>query len=732
MYNIIQLNDKDLSELQVIAKELGIKKTDSLKKEDLVYKILDEQAIAGATKKVAADKLKEERKEEQKKKRSRVAPAKKDNKVVSATKEGEAEKAKEAAPAKPQQPSKKEESANKEKETPAVEVKAENTAAPKRKVGRPRKNADAAEQKEVERVKTATPATPKVTEDKVVTEKAPEVIEKAVPAQAPEKKTKANKPAEEKKVVVKPQPQKKAEPVIDEESNILSGADDDDFIPIEDLPSEKIELPTELFGKFEATKTEPAQTATEQQAPQPQQQAHQQQQQQRPRIVRPRDNNNGNNNASNSNNNANNNNNNNFQRNNNQNQNQQRVPMPRPAQPNNANENLPVPQQQQERKVIEREKPYEFDDILNGVGVLEIMQDGYGFLRSSDYNYLSSPDDIYVSQSQIKLFGLKTGDVVEGVIRPPKEGEKYFPLVKVSKINGRDAAFVRDRVPFEHLTPLFPDEKFKLCKGGYSDSMSARVVDLFAPIGKGQRALIVAQPKTGKTILMKDIANAIAANHPEVYMIMLLIDERPEEVTDMARSVNAEVIASTFDEPAERHVKIAGIVLEKAKRLVECGHDVVIFLDSITRLARAYNTVSPASGKVLSGGVDANALHKPKRFFGAARNIENGGSLTIIATALIDTGSKMDEVIFEEFKGTGNMELQLDRNLSNKRIFPAVNITASSTRRDDLLLDKTTLDRMWILRKYLADMNPIEAMDFVKDRLEKTRDNDEFLMSMNS
>ena len=732
MYNIIQLNDKDLSELQVIAKELGIKKTDSLKKEDLVYKILDEQAIAGATKKVAADKLKEERKEEQKKKRSRVAPAKKDNKVVSATKEGEAEKAKEAAPAKPQQPSKKEESANKGKETPAVEVKAENTAAPKRKVGRPRKNADAAEQKEVESVKTATPATPKVTEDKVVTEKAPEVIEKAVPAQAPEKKTKANKPAEEKKVVVKPQPQKKAEPVIDEESNILSGADDDDFIPIEDLPSEKIELPTELFGKFEATKTEPAQTATEQQAPQPQQQAHQQQQQQRPRIVRPRDNNNGNNNASNSNNNANNNNNNNFQRNNNQNQNQQRVPMPRPAQPNNANENLPVPQQQQERKVIEREKPYEFDDILNGVGVLEIMQDGYGFLRSSDYNYLSSPDDIYVSQSQIKLFGLKTGDVVEGVIRPPKEGEKYFPLVKVSKINGRDAAFVRDRVPFEHLTPLFPDEKFKLCKGGYSDSMSARVVDLFAPIGKGQRALIVAQPKTGKTILMKDIANAIAANHPEVYMIMLLIDERPEEVTDMARSVNAEVIASTFDEPAERHVKIAGIVLEKAKRLVECGHDVVIFLDSITRLARAYNTVSPASGKVLSGGVDANALHKPKRFFGAARNIENGGSLTIIATALIDTGSKMDEVIFEEFKGTGNMELQLDRNLSNKRIFPAVNITASSTRRDDLLLDKTTLDRMWILRKYLADMNPIEAMDFVKDRLEKTRDNDEFLMSMNS
>ena len=752
MYNIIQLNDKNLSELQVIAKELGIKKADSYKKEDLVYKILDEQAIVGATKKVAADKLKEERKnEEQKKKRSRVAPTKKEDKVVSTPKSGEVNKTKEATPVKAPQPSKKEESTNKEKEAPVVEAKAENaTTAPKRKVGRPRKSADAEEKKEVENV---TPAAPKVVETKpVVAEKTTETKEKAAPAQQPtaEKKAKSkpaaetnkpaaepNKPAAEKKVIDKPQ--KKAAPVIDEESNILSSVDDDDFIPIEDLPSEKIELPTELFGKFEATKTEPVQTAPEQPShPQQQQQSQQQQaQQQRPRIVRPRDNNNGNNNVNNNNNNANNNNN-NFQRNNNnqnpnQNQNQQRLPMPRATQQNHANENLPAQQQQQqERKVIEREKPYEFDDILNGVGVLEIMQDGYGFLRSSDYNYLSSPDDIYVSQSQIKLFGLKTGDVVEGVIRPPKEGEKYFPLVKVSKINGRDAAFVRDRVPFEHLTPLFPDEKFKLCKGGYSDSMSARVVDLFAPIGKGQRALIVAQPKTGKTILMKDIANAIAANHPEVYMIMLLIDERPEEVTDMARSVNAEVIASTFDEPAERHVKIAGIVLEKAKRLVECGHDVVIFLDSITRLARAYNTVSPASGKVLSGGVDANALHKPKRFFGAARNIENGGSLTIIATALIDTGSKMDEVIFEEFKGTGNMELQLDRNLSNKRIFPAVNITASSTRRDDLLLDKTTLDRMWILRKYLADMNPIEAMDFVKDRLEKTRDNDEFLMSMNS
>ena len=725
MYNIIQLNDKNLSELQIIAKELGIKKADSFKKEELVYKILDEQAIAGATKKVAAEKLKEERKGE-KSKRSRTAVPKKEEKAAPAPKNAEVAKNKENAPVAKVQQQPKEEAANKSKEAPAAEPKAEN-AAPKRKVGRPRKDANTTEKAESKEVENAKPIV-KATEEKAVAEKtvvAP--AEKAAPVQETEKKVKENKPAiAEKPVIAKPQ--KKSAPVIDEESNILSSDDDDDFIPIEDLPSEKIELPTELFGKFEATKAETAQAAPEQ-APQPQQQHSQPQQRQR--IVRPRDNNNNNNNAGNNNANANANNNNNFQRNNNNNQ---RPPMQqRPApQQNNVAESVPPVQQQPERKVIEREKPYEFDDILSGVGVLEIMQDGYGFLRSSDYNYLSSPDDIYVSQSQIKLFGLKTGDVVEGIIRPPKEGEKYFPLVKVSKINGRDAAFVRDRVPFEHLTPLFPDEKFRLCKGGYSDSMSARVVDLFAPIGKGQRALIVAQPKTGKTILMKDIANAIAANHPEVYMIMLLIDERPEEVTDMARSVNAEVIASTFDEPAERHVKIAGIVLEKAKRLVECGHDVVIFLDSITRLARAYNTVSPASGKVLSGGVDANALHKPKRFFGAARNIENGGSLTIIATALIDTGSKMDEVIFEEFKGTGNMELQLDRNLSNKRIFPAVNITASSTRRDDLLLDKTTLDRMWILRKYLADMNPIEAMDFVKDRLEKTRDNDEFLMSMNS
>ena len=375
---------------------------------------------------------------------------------------------------------------------------------------------------------------------------------------------------------------------------------------------------------------------------------------------------------------------------------------------------------------------YDFSDIIRANGVLEVMPDGYGFLRSSDYNYLSSPDDVYVSVAQIKRYGLKTGDVVNCHVRPPHDGEKYFPLTSIDQINGRVPSEVRDRIPFEHLTPLFPDEKYTLCGDPRTTNLSTRVVDLFAPIGKGQRALIVAQPKTGKTILMKDIANAIAANHPEAYLMMLLIDERPEEVTDMARTVNAEVIASTFDEPAERHVKIAGIVLEKAKRMVECGHDVVIFLDSITRLARAYNTVAPASGKVLTGGVDANALQKPKRFFGAARNIEGGGSLTIVATALIDTGSKMDEVIFEEFKGTGNMELQLDRSLSNKRIFPAVNLVASSTRRDDLLQDRTTLDRMWILRKYIADMNPIEAMNTIHDSMERTKSNEEFLLSMNS
>ena len=408
---------------------------------------------------------------------------------------------------------------------------------------------------------------------------------------------------------------------------------------------------------------------------------------------------------------------------------------PNQRQPNNQasnpNQDSSAPSQQDREQQRRMDENYDLVGIVSAEGVLEVIQDGYGFLRSSDYNYLPSPDDIYVSQNQIKLFGLKTGDTVKGTIRPPREGEKFFPLVKVESINGRHPSYIRDRVPFQYFTPLFPDEKFKLT-GHAQETLSTRVMDLFAPIGKGQRGMIVAQPKTGKTMLLKDVANAIAANHPETYLIVLLIDERPEEVTDMARSVKAEVIASTFDEPAERHVKVANMVLEKAKRMVECGHDVCILLDSITRLARAYNTVSPASGKVLSGGVDANALHKPKRFFGSARKIENGGSLTIIATALTETGSKMDEVIFEEFKGTGNMELQLDRKISNRRIYPAIDITASGTRREDLLVSKDILQRVWVMRKFIADMNPVEAMEFLKSHMENTISNEEFLISMNS
>ena len=659
MYNIIQLNDKKLSELQDIAKELGITKISALKKEELVYRILDEQAIAGASKKVEnsnqpannrrrtratpkkeanakadapkkEDNTKRNEKEAEKPKVIKKADAKPAPKKANAKPAAKKEEAK-AAPAKPApkaaaKPTPKKVEPKKE-EKPAAKKEDPKEEAPKKKrVGRPKKAAEPKKAEEPAKVVVAPKQNAKKEEPKA-----------------------AAKAATNEKVTA---PTKKEEAKTDNKS--------EDFVPIEEIAKK----PT---AKVEAPKAE----------------TDNNQQQNNPRANRPT-----------------------------------RANAPR--------------QRQNQGRDNRNERAYEFDDILTGSGVLETMQDGYGFLRSSDYNYLSSPDDIYVSQSQIKLFGLKTGDVVEGVIRPPKEGEKYFPLVKVEMINGRNPSYVRDRVAFDHLTPLFPDEKFNLCKGDHSDTLSARLVDLFTPIGKGQRGLIVAQPKTGKTILMKNIANAIAANHPEAYMIMLLIDERPEEVTDMARSVNAEVIASTFDEPAERHVRIAGIVLEKAKRMVECGHDVIIFLDSITRLARAYNTVSPASGKVLSGGVDANALHRPKRFFGAARNIENGGSLTILATALIDTGSKMDEVIFEEFKGTGNMELQLDRNLSNKRIYPAVNIVSSSTRRDDLLQDKTTLDRMWILRKHLADMNPIEAIDFIKKRLENTQSNEEFLISMNS
>ena len=645
MYNIIQLNDKDLSELQSIAKELGIKKAESYKKDELVYQILDEQAIANAAKK--ASKNNEEKGEKKTRKRTRVSVKKEGDKVYTANQE----KATKLEAVTPPLPDK------------SLSIRTEAIAEP---VSKEIEQVEESKQEEI------VPMIESKEEEFIQPQSEENKEENKIVPKKRGRKSKKKSAEEPLPIAMEADVQQSAElTIIDEKATEVI----EDFIPIEDLPSEKVELPSELIGKFEATKNEiPSvqELNTNGSKSQP--------------------------------------------RNNKQHNNQRK----------NNNERQPIVNN------TPQEKPYEFDDILVGTGVLEIMPDGYGFLRSSDYNYLSSPDDIYVSQSQIKLFGLKTGDVVEGTIRPPKEGEKYFPLVKVDKINGLNPGLVRDRVPFDHLTPLFPDEKFQLCQGDARDNLSARVVDLFSPIGKGQRALIVAQPKTGKTILMKDIANAIATNHPEAYMIMLLIDERPEEVTDMARSVKAEVIASTFDEPAERHVKIAGIVLEKAKRMVECGHDVVIFLDSITRLARAYNTVSPASGKVLSGGVDANALHKPKRFFGAARNIEGGGSLTIIATALIDTGSKMDEVIFEEFKGTGNMELQLDRNLSNKRIFPAVNIVASSTRRDDLLLDKTTLDRMWILRKYLSDMNPIEAMDFMKGQLEQTKNNDEFLMSMNS
>lgn len=661
MYNIIQLSDMPLEELIAVAKTLNIPKADSHKKEDLVYKILDEQAVQEAAKRTAAQRAGGAN-AEGKSTRKRTRIAKKDSDIVATASQEKVTKA-ENNPTDEQLTlfSNNEPAANKPAEAPVAEAKQEPAETEKKPVSKP-KNTKA--KKNVENKaeeKTAQPA-------EVVTAETPKEAEAPKPAKKNNKKGKkaetakteapAEVKAEEKAENVNAEP---AEENKEENSNAAATFNQNDFIPIEDLPNTSGELPADLIDKFKQPKEQPVQEKKE--------------------------------------------------------------PVREPQ------FNRPV---QQPQPPIRKSQMYNFDGILKGQGVLEIVQDnGYGFLRSADYNYLSSPDDIYVSQSQIKLFGLKTGDVVEGDIRPPREGEKYFPLVRVNRINGLSPEYVRDRVPFEHLTPLFPDEKFNLCRGDKSDNLSARIVDLFAPIGKGQRALIVAQPKTGKTILMKNIANAISANHPEAYMIMLLIDERPEEVTDMARSVNAEVIASTFDEPAERHVRIANIVLEKAKRMVECGHDVVIFLDSITRLARAYNTVAPASGKVLSGGVDANALQKPKRFFGAARNIEGGGSLTIIATALIDTGSKMDEVIFEEFKGTGNMELQLDRSLSNKRIFPAVNIVASSTRRDDLLLSRTTLDRMYILRNHVADMTASEAMDLVKDRMERTSSNEEFLLSMN-
>lgn len=655
MFDILQLKSKSLEELQAIAKEMGIKTKDD--KNQLVYDILDEQAISAAKNKP----------EKERRDRKKVTRKSDSEKVYTADENGQAKSVekKQNAP-KPQAKEAKE--ADKPQAPKEDKPQEENAPAAQGKKKRGRQNNNNNKEKAPEQEAAQQQPAQEPVQEQPATAAGEPARKEELPQPAPQAGQQKRRGRPRKQQVEVPLPE------IDDENVTM---------PVTDA-YEQEEEPVRQVAEPAASIQEPVQAPVQEpQQEQPRQEQFQQRQQ--------------------------------------NNQNGQR-------QQNNQNQNN---QQNQNRRQMQEERMYDFGDVLRGEGVLEIMPDNYGFLRSSDYNYLASPDDIYVSQSQIKLFGLKTGDVVEGVIRPPREGEKYFPLVKVFRINGLEPSVARDRVPFEHLTPLFPDEKFTLCNGK-NDNLSARVVDMFAPIGKGQRALIVAQPKTGKTILLKDIANSIAANHPEAYMIMLLIDERPEEVTDMARSVKAEVIASTFDEPAEHHVKIASIVIEKAKRMVECGHDVVIFLDSITRLARAYNTVAPASGKVLSGGVDANALHKPKRFFGAARNIENGGSLTIVATALIDTGSKMDEVIFEEFKGTGNMELQLDRNLSNKRIFPAVNIVASSTRRDDLLLDQTTLDRMWILRKYLSDMNPIEAMEFVKDRLENTQDNAEFLASMNS
>lgn len=705
MYNIVELNDKLLAELKVIAKEMGLKKVDALKKEDLIYKILDQQAIDIAGKKMAA---KAEEAAPKKKKTTRAETKKAPEKeaavgqpVQDVVKETAAEVVEEAK-AKPVKKARSSKSVQKDKtleaspvlvadevqnpaqEQSAVEKKAEPTKVKKTHFAHPALK----DQVELQLPLNEEPASADLVKKEEAPAQEPAVEEKSEPARPVIQKV--------KKTIIR-------KVVSEQKSANAQNADQQTASDQSATPAQNNDFQPRERRQYDLNIPTPGTSHLQTFFPRSERQRFVPRNQQQRYI----NNNNNNNNQANT--------------------NEQSVPVQQPqnnqAQANNQNNNVAV-----EPKVVE--KSYEFEGILTGSGVLEMMPDGYGFLRSSDYNYLTSPDDIYVSQSQIKLFGLKTGDVVDGPIRPPKEGEKYFPLVKVEKINGRSPEYVRDRVPFDHLTPLFPEEKFDLTSGRYGN-ISTRVVDMFSPIGKGQRGLIVAQPKTGKTMLLKDIANAISENHPEVFMIILLIDERPEEVTDMARSVKAEVISSTFDEPAERHVKVASIVLEKAKRMVECGHDVVILLDSITRLARAYNTVSPASGKVLSGGVDANALHKPKRFFGAARNIENGGSLTIIATALTDTGSKMDDVIFEEFKGTGNMELQLDRKLSNKRIFPAVDITASSTRRDDLLLDKDTLNRMWILRKYLSDMNSLEAMEFIKDKMEKTSSNQELLLSMN-
>ena len=683
-YNIVELTDMDLPRLQTIATDLGLTDIKGVEKQALIYQILDRQAESVA----GMQKEKEAQKSEQKRRGPGRPPKNKS-----------AESAAEASAA--------------EKEPKADTAEKAESKPAKRRPGRPKKN------KAAEPTEAAAPAKaePTEAETKEEAEAAESKPAKRRPGRPKKSKSAAAPVAETPASIAETEPILATEPMLEAEEMPVEAPVAAPIAPVSPVvpPSAAPETApqTPAAVAHEAKPSPEVPTATPATPPAPEEPKRtifkhatdtpsvlDQVLPMQPPAPQPKDK-------------------------------QQNEAKKRPQQnhrPNNPNlrENAPV---------VPPPPIYDFDGILTAAGVLEIVPDGYGFLRSSDYNYLASPDDVYVSASQIKLFGLRTGDLVEGPIRPPREGEKYFPLVKVDTINGRLPEEVRDRVPFDHLTPLFPEEKFKLTdrrSPKVYDPYAVRVVDLFAPIGKGQRGLIVAQPKTGKTMLLKDIANAIAANHPEVYMIILLIDERPEEVTDMARSVDAEVIASTFDEPADRHVKIAEIVLNKAKRMVECGHDVVILLDSITRLARAYNTVQPASGKVLSGGVDANALQKPKRFFGAARNIENGGSLTILATALTDTGSKMDEVIFEEFKGTGNMELQLDRRLSNKRIFPAVDIMSSSTRRDDLLQDETTLNRMWILRKYLSDMNPVEAMEFVRKQLENTHTNMEFLASMSN
>ena len=659
VYNIIELNEKLTTELRVLAKEMGIRRPDAYKKEELIYKILDEQAIAETQKKKPtppSDKQKDnDRRKTQPKKKPSTPPKsvkKEDNTKKNEKDLSSAEDNKKPTPSKPdnKQPAPKKEAAK----TQAVDkqtVKPEKSPAPTQSKKQEEKTDKPNPQQAKQQPKQSSNQQKEIKE-------AQNVVAKENQKETEDKTDETQKP---KQLVFRSKRQRQQDKAEIAQANALPP-----------VVAEDEEVAEKFEAKLEANAEKASIETLTSPAP------------------------------------------------------LQRKPQPRQSQ------NQPNSQSNQQPQSNQRGKDttFEFDGILTSSGVLEIIADGYGFLRSADYNYMTSPDDIYVSQSQIRLFGLKTGDVVEGPIRPPKEGEKFFPLVKVDMINGRKPNEVRDRVPFDHLKPLFPDRKFNLTKG-HNDNLSCRVVDLFSPIGFGQRGLIVAQPKTGKTMLLKDIANAIADNHPEAYMIILLIDERPEEVTDMERSVNAEVIASTFDEPAERHVRIAEIVLSKAKSLVECGHDVVILLDSITRLARAYNTVQPASGRVLSGGVDANALHKPKRFFGAARNIENGGSLTIIATALTDTGSKMDDVIFEEFKGTGNMELQLDRKLSNKRIFPAVDIIASSTRREDLILSEDMLKRMWVLRNFLADMNSTEAMDFLLTRLRRTINNEEFLVSMN-